>query len=64
MIVAGYILSVYSNIQEEQRRLTPGNTPLQRRNNNTPSILDAATPSAVTFAQNIIQNELGQQMFS
>jgi hypothetical protein len=66
MIIAGYILSVYSNLQEEQQRLTPGNTPIgRRRNNSTPALLDATTtPSAVSFAQNLIQGELAQQMFS
>ncbi|XP_053408498.1 DNA polymerase epsilon catalytic subunit A-like [Mercenaria mercenaria] len=67
MIVAGYILSVYSNFQEEQQRLTPGNTPVRRRNNSsqTQALLDASTtPSAVSFAQNLIQGDLAQQMFS
>lgn len=31
MIVAGYILSIYSHMQEEQHRMTPGNTPVKRR---------------------------------
>lgn len=67
MIVAGYILSVYSNLQEEQRRLTPGNTPVRRRNNSsqTQAMIDSTTtPSAVSFSQNLIQGELAQQMFS
>jgi hypothetical protein len=33
LIVAGYILSVYNQLQEEQKVLTPGNTPVKRRNN-------------------------------
>ncbi|KAJ8316138.1 hypothetical protein KUTeg_006152 [Tegillarca granosa] len=31
MIVAGYILSIYNHLQEEQQRMTPGNTPVKRR---------------------------------
>ena len=31
MIVAGYILAVYQYQMDEQRRLTPGNTPIRRR---------------------------------
>ena len=66
MIIAGYILSVYSNLQEEQRRLTPGNTPIRRRNpSQTQTILDnTTTPSAVSFAQNLVQGDLAQQMFA
>ncbi|KAL4229089.1 hypothetical protein ACF0H5_012128 [Mactra antiquata] len=67
MIIAGYILSIYSNLQEEQRRLTPGSTPVRRRNNSsqTQSMVDSTTtPSAVSFSQNLIQGELAQQMFT
>lgn len=66
MIIAGYILSVYSNLQEEQRRLTPGNTPVRRRNiSQTQTVLDTTTtPSAVSFAQNLVQGDLAQQMFA
>ncbi|KAK3107356.1 hypothetical protein FSP39_012618, partial [Pinctada imbricata] len=31
LIIAGYILSVYNQLQEEQQRMTPGNTPVKRR---------------------------------
>lgn len=66
MIVAGYILAVYNNLQEESCRLTPGNTPIRRRHmSQTQTILDAtAMPSAVSFAQNLIQGDLAQQMFA
>ena len=33
MIVAGYILAVHRFMTEEQRRLTPGNTPVRKRGN-------------------------------
>ena len=33
MIVAGYIMSVYQCLMEEQRHHTPGNTPVRRRGN-------------------------------
>ncbi|XP_048254478.1 DNA polymerase epsilon catalytic subunit A-like isoform X1 [Haliotis rufescens] len=66
MIVAGYILSVYNQIDEEQRRLTPGNTPIRRRDSSqTQKHLDpSATPSTVSFAQDLVQGELAQQMFA
>ncbi|XP_052805264.1 DNA polymerase epsilon catalytic subunit A-like [Mya arenaria] len=67
MIIAGYILSVYSNFQEEQRRLTPGNTPVRRRNTSqSQSYLPdtTTTPSSVSFTQNLISGDLAQQMFA
>ena len=66
MIVAGYIMSVSSNLQEEHRRLTPGNTPIRRRHSSqTQTVLDnTTTPSAVSFAQDLIQGDLAQQMFA
>ena len=66
MIVAGYILSVYCNLQEEQGRLTPGSTPIRRRHSSqTQTVLDTSTtPSAVSFAQNLVQGDLAQQMFA
>ncbi|XP_052824360.1 DNA polymerase epsilon catalytic subunit A-like [Octopus bimaculoides] len=64
MIVAGYILSMYNEIQDEHRRRTPGNTPVQRRSSQTQTITDYSTaPSIVTFAQDLIQGDLAQQMF-
>ncbi|XP_052253908.1 DNA polymerase epsilon catalytic subunit A-like [Dreissena polymorpha] len=66
MIVAGYILSVYNNLHEEQQRLTPGSTPVRRRHGtqSQPVPDTTTTPSAVSFAQNLIQGELAQQMFA
>nr|KAG5708707.1 hypothetical protein BaRGS_034924 [Batillaria attramentaria] len=39
MIVAGYILSVYTRMQEEQRHNTPGNTPVKRRHASQTQVL-------------------------
>ncbi|KAK7499885.1 hypothetical protein BaRGS_00008976, partial [Batillaria attramentaria] len=66
MIVAGYILSVYTRMQEEQRHNTPGNTPVKRRHaSQTQRVLDATvTPSVVSFSQELVEGELSQQMFS
>ncbi|KAL8598379.1 hypothetical protein ACOMHN_032656 [Nucella lapillus] len=66
MMVAGYILSVYTQMQEEQRQVTPGNTPVKRRNaSQTQRVLDATvTPSVVTFSQDLVQGEMAQQLFA
>ncbi|ESO90687.1 hypothetical protein LOTGIDRAFT_217825 [Lottia gigantea] len=67
MLIAGYILSVYNQMLEEQRRFTPGNTPLHNRfdSSQTPVVIDtSATPSTITFSQNLVQGELAQQMFA
>ncbi|CAC5377738.1 POLE [Mytilus coruscus] len=70
MIVAGYILSIYNHMQEEQRRMTPGNTPIKiittvsRSQSQTPVMPPETTPSSVSFAQDLIQGDLAQQMFA
>ncbi|KAK3581719.1 hypothetical protein CHS0354_015350 [Potamilus streckersoni] len=65
MIIAGYLLSVYNNLQEEQRRLTPGNTPVRRHNQSQTQVImdNTTTPGSVSFAQNLISQDLAQQMF-
>ncbi|XP_069115944.1 LOW QUALITY PROTEIN: DNA polymerase epsilon catalytic subunit A-like [Argopecten irradians] len=69
MIVAGYILSVYTNVMEEHQRLTPGNTPVKRRHNSQSQsqqkpLETSATPATVTFSQELIAGDLAQQMFA
>ncbi|XP_076438241.1 DNA polymerase epsilon catalytic subunit A-like [Babylonia areolata] len=66
MMVAGYILSVYTRMQEEQRQVTPGNTPVKRRHaSQTQRVLDATvTPSVVTFSQELVEGEMAQQLFA
>ncbi|XP_013399576.1 DNA polymerase epsilon catalytic subunit A [Lingula anatina] len=72
MIVAGYILAVYKQVQEEARSMTPGNTPIRRRHTSqsqtqtnpaVKSMDGAATPAQVEFSQNLIEGDLTQQMF-
>ncbi|XP_077998858.1 DNA polymerase epsilon catalytic subunit A-like [Glandiceps talaboti] len=65
MIVAGYILAVYQHSVEEQRRHTPGNTPIRRRGNSqTQKVVDTGTtPSTVSFAQDLVSGELSQRLF-
>lgn len=65
MIVAGYILAVYKNAQEENNCLTPGNTPIRRRGDSQPTQPDSSsTPNTVSFAQNLIDGELSQKLFA
>ncbi|XP_060084893.1 DNA polymerase epsilon catalytic subunit A-like, partial [Ylistrum balloti] len=69
MIVAGYILSVYTNVMDEHQRLTPGNTPVKRRHNSQSQsqqkpLETSATPATVTFSQELIAGDLAQQMFA
>ncbi|XP_071842245.1 DNA polymerase epsilon catalytic subunit A-like isoform X3 [Apostichopus japonicus] len=65
MIIAGYILAVYKNAQEESERMTPGNTPIRRRGNSQPTQPDSSsTPNTVSFAQNLIDGELSQKLFA
>ena len=67
MIVAGYILAIYRNSQEEQRRATPGATPIRRRGSTQESQLvadETTTPHTVTYAQSLIDGELSQRLFS
>ena len=67
MIVAGYILSVYSHLQDEQGRSTPGQTPVRRRQASQTQNLPpdtTTTPATVTFTQELIAGDLAQQMFA
>ncbi|KAJ8035463.1 DNA polymerase epsilon catalytic subunit A [Holothuria leucospilota] len=67
MIIAGYILAVYKNAQEESSHITPGNTPIRRRGNTqvTQTQADSSTtPNTVSFAQNLIDGELSQKLFA
>lgn len=67
MIVAGYILAIYRNAQDEHRRATPGNTPIRRRSQTQESQLAAEetiTPHTVTYAQGLIDGELSQRLFA
>lgn len=65
LIVAGYILSVYNQLQEEQKVQTPGNTPVKRRHNSQSQkvVETTTTPQSVTFAQELVAGDLAQQMF-
>ncbi|XP_022098482.1 DNA polymerase epsilon catalytic subunit A-like [Acanthaster planci] len=67
MIIAGYILAIYRNAQDEQRRTMPGNTPIRRRGQTQETQLAAdetTTPSTVTYAQGLIEGELSQRLFA
>lgn len=68
MIVAGYILSIYKHVSEESRSLTPGSTPVRRRDqtlSQTQKTFDnTTTPSTVDFSQQLVSGELAQQMFA
>ncbi|KAL5019574.1 hypothetical protein ScPMuIL_002466 [Solemya velum] len=66
MIVAGYILSIYNHMQEEQQRMTPGSTPIRRHDNSsqTQKPDSTAIPATITFAQELVQGDLSQQMFA
>ncbi|XP_070201892.1 DNA polymerase epsilon catalytic subunit A-like [Littorina saxatilis] len=66
MMVAGYILSVFTQMQEEGRQATPGSTPVKRRHaSQTQRALDSTvTPSVVSFSQDLVQGEMSQQMFA
>lgn len=46
MIIAGYILSIYNHMQEEQQRLTPGNTPIRRHDNSSQTQVDKCSSAS------------------
>ncbi len=70
MIIAGYMLAIYQNSQEQQRQNTPGNTPVRRRGNtqtqaSQPHEADnTTTPATVEYAQTLISGELSQRLFA
>ena len=70
MIVAGYMLAIYQNSQEQQRQNTPGNTPVRRRGNTQTQVSQpheadsTTTPATVEYAQTLIKGELSQRLFA
>lgn len=57
LIVAGYILSVYNQLQEEQKVQTPGNTPVKRRHNSQSQVTaDNSVKSISSFYDYVISN--------
>lgn len=68
MIIAGYILAIHKHIQEEQDRVTPGNTPIRRRNNQSQTQKTqgdlTTTPSLVGYSQGLVDEELSQRLFA
>ncbi|KAK3734408.1 hypothetical protein QZH41_010067, partial [Actinostola sp. cb2023] len=67
IVVAGHIHAVYKHSLEERRIIQPGTTPIRRRGTSSQSqksVQSSATPSLVTFAQERIQGDLTQQLFS
>lgn len=58
---------MYKHSSEERRTVQPGTTPVRRRGGSSQSqktVQSSATPSLVTFAQERIQGDLTQQLFS
>ncbi|XP_031567678.1 DNA polymerase epsilon catalytic subunit A-like [Actinia tenebrosa] len=67
IVIAGHIHAMYKHSSEERRTVQPGTTPIRRRGGSSQSqktVQSSATPSLVTFAQERIQGELTQQLFS
>lgn len=67
IVVAGHIHAMYKHSLEERRIIQPGTTPIRRRGGSSQSqktVQSSATPSLVSFAQERIQGELTQQLFS
>ena len=72
MIIAGYMLSIYQNAQEQTaRQNTPGNTPVRRRGNTQTQASQPSheadlttTPATVEYAQKLINGELSQRLFA
>lgn len=68
IVVAGHIHAMYKHSLEERRIIQPGTTPIRRKGGSSQSqrtaVESSATPSLVSFAQERIQGELTQQLFS
>ena len=71
MIIAGYILAIHKHFQDEQERVTPGNTPIRRRNNQSQTQTQqpqhgdlTTTPGLVSYAQGLVDEELSQRLFA
>ncbi|CAL1540665.1 unnamed protein product, partial [Lymnaea stagnalis] len=66
MLVAGYVMAMYKQIQEDSK-VTPGDTPVKRKSNSQTqvSLFDVTTlPSIVSFSQGLIQGDLTHHLFS
>ncbi|EDO36342.1 predicted protein, partial [Nematostella vectensis] len=67
IVIAGHIHAMYKHALEERRIIEPGTTPIRRRGGSSQSQRakeSSTTPGHVNFAQERIQGEMTQQLFS
>ena len=73
MIIAGYISAVHGHLQEENARVTPGNTPVRRRRNKLsqsqtqtqePGEGGDSKSKIETYSQELITGDMTMSLFS
>lgn len=72
VIVAGYVVATFQNLQSEMQRSMPGSTPVRRRGNTQSQVTAvgggggeaSVTPGMVDFCQRLVHDDLSQQMMA